>query len=69
MTEKYSSILFLHDSPRDGLLRKTGQGTVLCPKVIVFGCIDVPEVHIPGYGHYHEGKHAFHIWYGSKITK
>ncbi len=29
MTEKYSSILFLHDSPRDGLLRKTGQGTVL----------------------------------------
>ena len=35
---------------------------------VVFGCDTEPEVHIPGYGHYHDAKHAFHIWYGDKIT-
>lgn len=27
-----------------------------------------PEVHGPGmYGHYHDGNHAFHIWYGGPL--
>lgn len=36
---------------------------------VVFGCSKSPEVHLPGYGHYHDSKHAFHIWYGDKIKK
>ena len=36
---------------------------------IVTGCNETPEVHDTSlYGHYHDAKHAFHIWYGSKIT-
>lgn len=35
----------------------------------VFCCNSLPEVHIPGYGHYHAPKHQFHIWFGNKITK
>ncbi|MEL7569484.1 MAG: RHS repeat-associated core domain-containing protein [Eubacteriaceae bacterium] len=35
---------------------------------MVFGCNTLPEVHGSGqYGHYHDGKHKFHIWYGNKI--
>ena len=30
--------------------------------------VESPEVHGPGkYGHYHDGKHAFHIWYGGPL--
>ena len=33
-----------------------------------FGCTKKPEVHGDGYyGHYHDGNHKFHIWYGGII--
>ena len=34
-----------------------------------FDCNKKPEVHGDGdYGHYHDGEHLFHIWYGGKIS-
>ena len=35
---------------------------------VVLGSNKPPEVHGQGaYGHYHDGKHTIHIWYGSRI--
>ena len=35
---------------------------------VVFGCDNPPEYHGDGmYGHYHDSKHTFHIWYGGKL--
>ena len=34
----------------------------------VFGATEAPEVHGSGkYGHYHDGTHTFHIWFGGVI--
>ena len=36
---------------------------------IIVGAHQPPEVHGSGmYGHYHDGTHTFHIWYGGTIT-
>ena len=36
---------------------------------IIVGAYQPPEVHGSGmYGHYHDGTHTFHIWYGGTIT-
>jgi hypothetical protein len=37
---------------------------------VAFGALqsEAPQVHGNGYyGHYHDGRHKFHIWYGGKI--
>ena len=36
---------------------------------VVLGFSGKPKVHASGmYGHYHDGTHTFHIWYGGKIS-
>lgn len=36
---------------------------------VIFSGTNEPEVHGSGmYGHYHDGNHAFHVWYGGVIT-
>ena len=35
---------------------------------VAFGCTQKPEVNGNGYyGHYHDAKHLYHIWFGGKI--
>ena len=39
-----------------------------CALAIMLGCKALPEVHGSGmYGHYHDGNHVIHIWFGSPI--
>ena len=36
---------------------------------VIFSSHDSPEVHSSGmYGHYHDGTHTFHIWYGGVLN-
>lgn len=35
---------------------------------IAFNCKSAPEVHGDGsYGHYHDEKHKYHIWFGNPV--